>query len=69
MDRDILKVPKLVSLSRRIHLVSRLNVAAGAGIDLLLVLLAVFGVLSIPAAEILTTLLALGLLFHTMRIR
>ena len=69
MDRDILKVPRLVNLSRRIFLVSRLNILAGIGGNLLLVLLAVFGVLSVPAAEILTTLLALGQLFHTLRIR
>ena len=69
MDRDILKVPRLVSLSRRIYQVTSLNVAVGAGVNLLLVLLAVFGVLSVSAAEIVTTLLALGLLFHSMRIR
>ena len=32
-------------------------------------LFAVFGILSVPAAEILSTLLALGLLFNMLRIR
>ncbi|MBO5495880.1 MAG: hypothetical protein J5967_00620, partial [Oscillospiraceae bacterium] len=69
MDRDILKVPRLVNLSRKIHMSSRINILAGVGGTLLLVLFAVFGVLSVSAAEILSTLLALGLLFNMLRIR
>ena len=69
MDRDILKVPRLVNLSRKIHMSSRINILAGSGGTLLLVLFAVFGVLSVSAAEILSTLLALGLLFNMLRIR
>ena len=69
MDRDILKVPRIVNLSRRIYQACRLNILVGAGANLLLVLFAVFGILSVPAALIVTTLLALALLFHTLQIR
>ena len=69
MDRDILKVPRLVNLSRKIYMSSRINILAGVGGNALLILFAVFGLLSVPAAEILSTLLALGLLFNMFRIR
>ena len=69
MDRDILKVPRLVNLSRKIYMNSRINILAGVGGNALLILFAVFGILSVPAAEILSTLLALGLLFNMLRIR
>ena len=69
MDRDILKVPRLVNLSRKIYMNSRINILAGVGGNALLILFAVFGILSVPAAEILSSLLALGLLFNMLRIR
>ena len=69
MDRDVMKLPRIVSLSRRVHMVSRLNFLVGAGINALMILFAVFGILSVPAAEIITALLAVALLLHPMRIQ
>ena len=69
MDRDIMKIPRMVNISRKVYLVSRLNFFVGAGMNLLMILFAVFGVLSVPAAESITVLLALALLFHPVRIQ
>ena len=69
MDRDILKVPRIVSLSRRIFQTCRINMLAGAGLNMLFALLTLLGVISVPVAELLSTLLALALLLHTFVIR
>jgi len=69
MDRDIFKIPKLLVISRLVYRAAIENLAAGAGVNALLVLLGVFGLLSPMLAEILCLLLNLALLANTLRIK
>ena len=69
MDRDIMKVPRTMALSRMIYQVSQQNMVGGAGISLVLVLFGLLGVFSPLAVEILSFLLTAVVLVNTLRIR
>ena len=69
MDRDIMKVPRTVALSRLIYQVSQQNMVGGAGLSLVLVLFALLGVFSPLAVEILSFLCTAAVLANTLRIR
>ena len=69
MDKDIMKVPRIIGLSKLIYRVVRENVLAGLVMSLLLILLGAFGVVSPLAAEILMFVLWLAVLFNTLRIQ
>ena len=69
MDRDIMKVPRTVALSRMIYLVSQQNMVGGAASGLVLVLFGLLGVFSPLAVEIMSFLLTSAVLINTLRIR
>ena len=69
MDRDIMKVPRTVALSRMIYLVSQQNMVGGAASGLVLVLFGLLGVFSPLAVEIMSFLLTAAVLINTLRIR
>ena len=69
MDRDIMKVPRTVALSRMIYQVSQQNMVGGAGFNLVLVLFGLLGVFSPLAVEIMCFLLTAAVLTNTLRIR
>ena len=69
MDRDIFKIPKTLTISRLARRAALENFAVGAGVDLLLALLGVLGVISPLVAEILCAVLCVALLANTQRIR
>ncbi len=69
MDRDIMKIPRTVALSRMIYQVSRQNIVGGAGISLVLVLFGLLGVFSPLTVEIVSFLLTAAVLINTLRIR
>ena len=69
MDKDIMKVPRIIGLSKCIYSVVRVNLLAGAAISLLLILLGAFGVISPLAAELIMFLLWVAVLLNTLRIQ
>ncbi len=69
MDRDIMKVPRTVALSRLIYQVSLQNMVGGSGFSLVLVLFGLLGVFSPLVVEILSFVLAATVLLNTLRIR
>ncbi len=69
MDRDIMKVPRTLALSRMIYQVSTQNMVGGAGISLVLVLFGFLGLFSPLVVELLSFLLTAAVLINTLRIR
>ena len=69
MDKDIMKVPRIVGLSKGIFRVVRENLLAGAAVSLLLILLGAFGVISPLAAELIMFVLWAAVLLNTLRIQ
>ena len=69
MDRDIFKIPKTLVFSRTAYRAAWENFAAGAGINVLLVLLGVFGVVTPLAAEIISFVISAAMLGNTLRIK
>ncbi len=69
MDKDIMKVPRIVGLSKQIYRIVRENLLAGAAVSLLLILLGAFGVFSPLAAEIIMFVLWAATLLNTLRIQ
>ena len=68
MDRDIFKIPKTLVISRTAYRASWENFAAGAGVNVLLVLLGAFGVITPLAAEIVSFLVCGAMLGNTLRL-
>ena len=69
MDRDIMKVPRMVSISGLVHSVSWQNFLAGMIVDLLIAVFGMLGVFSPLAAELVSFLIVLAVLGNTLRIR
>ena len=69
MDRDIFKIPKTLVISRTAYRASWENFAAGAGVNVLLVLLGAFGVITPLAAEIVSFLVCGAMLGNTLRLK
>ena len=69
MDRDIFKIPKTLVISRTAYRASWENFAAGAGVNVLLVLLGAFGVITPLAAEIVSFLVCAAMLGNTLRLK
>ncbi|MDO4990949.1 MAG: HAD-IC family P-type ATPase, partial [Eubacteriales bacterium] len=69
MDRDIMKVPRTMALSRMIYQVCLQNMVGGAGAGLVLVLFGLLGVFSPLLVEIISFLLTAAVLINTLRIR
>ena len=69
MDRDIMKVPRTMALSRMIYQVSLQNMVGGAGAGLVFVLFGLLGVFSPLAVEIMSFILTVAVLVNTLRIR
>ena len=69
MDRDIFKIPKTIVYSRTASRIGWENFAAGAGINVLLVLLGVFGVVTPLKAEIISFLACAAMLGNTLRLK
>ncbi len=69
MDRDILKLPRLVSLSHKVYSAAWMNFAVGAGIDLLIILFGALGLLPPLAALIIRFATGVALLGNTLRIK
>ena len=69
MDRDIFKLPKILTISRLAWRAALENFAAGVGINALMALLGAFGVISPLAAELVSFLLCVVLLANSLRIK
>lgn len=69
MDRDIFKIPKTLVISRTAYRTAWENLAAGVGVNALLVLLGTLGVISPLAAEITSFVICAAMLGNTLRIR
>ena len=69
MDRDIMKVPRTMALSRSLYQISLQNMVGGGAVNLILVLFGLLGVFPPLAVEILSFLLTAAVLLNTLRIR
>ena len=69
MDRDIFKIPKTLVISRKAYRAAWENFAAGAGINVLLVLLGALGAVSPLAAEITSFVICAAMLGNTLRLK
>ena len=69
MDRDIFKIPKTLVISRTAYRTAWENLAAGVGVNALLVLLGALGVIAPLAAEIASFVVCAAMLGNTLRIK
>ena len=69
MDRDIFKIPKTLVISRTAYRAAWENFAAGAGVNVLLVLLGALGVITPLAAEIVSFVVCAAMLGNTLRLK
>ena len=69
MDRDIFKVPRSIALSRRIYRAAWENLFVGFGIQLLILLFSVLGILPVLTAEIIAFAACAAILINTRRIK
>ena len=69
MDRDIFKIPKTLVISRVAYRAAWENFAAGAGVNVLLVLLGALGVVTPLAAEIVSFFVCAAMLGNTLRLK
>lgn len=69
MDRDIFKIPRTLTISRLVYRAAWENFAVGAGINILLALLGMFGWISPLAAVILSFMSCVALLGNSLRIK
>ena len=69
MDRDIFKIPKTLVISRTAYSTAWENLAAGVGVNALLVLLGALGVITPLAAEIASFVVCAAMLGNTLRIK
>ena len=69
MDRDIMKVPRTMALSRSLYQISLQNMVGGGAVNLILVLFGLLGVFPPLAVEILSFLLTAAVLLNTLRVR
>lgn len=69
MDRDIFKIPRTLVVSRTAYRTAWENLGAGIGINALLILLGVLGVITPLAAEIIIFVVCASMLGNTLRIK
>ena len=69
MDRDIFKVPRSIALSRRIYRAAWENLFVGFGVQLLILLFSILGILPVLTAEIIAFAACAAILINTRRIR
>ena len=69
MDRDIFKVPRSIALSRRIYRAAWENLFVGFGIQLLILLFSVLGILPVLTAEIIAFAACAAILINTRGIK
>ena len=69
MDRDIMKVPRIVSLCKQVYSVSWQNFFGGMIMHLLILVFGLLGTFSPLAAEVLSAIIYLAVLANTMRVR
>lgn len=69
MDRDIFKIPKTLVISRTAYRAAWENLAAGVGVNALLVLLGTLGVITPLAAEIVSFVVCAAMLGNSLRLR
>lgn len=69
MDRDIFKIPRIITLSKLVYRAGWENLAVGAGGNVLLALLGALGLASPLAAVLLSFFISVVLLANTLRIK
>ena len=69
MDRDIFKIPKTLVIARTAYRTAWENLAAGIGVNALLILLGALGVITPLAAEIIFFVICAAMLGNTLRIK
>lgn len=69
MDRDIMKLPQLVTLSKTVFSVGMQNTALSAAVSLLVAVLGLFGLIPPLAAELMVFAATVLVLCNTLRIR